>query len=194
MTYTEGAQNTLNFSDHIGKKMTLLEIRAIAEVMAKNGPKETPTTFVAINETSWKVVTVDATVSKGAFKRKGANYTYDSSDLNQIKIFDNKGQLLNKTAYKNLAVGFSVIWWQGEQKYRELIKQPEIIEGMKNGTFAVFYVSGYTKDYEEALKLDASNTFLSMGSTLEGKTINMQPHSWAYTNPSLQQFQKYLEK
>ncbi|QJP34189.1 M56 family metallopeptidase [Nonlabens sp. Ci31] len=194
MTYTEGAQNTLNFSDHIGKKMTLLEIRDIAEVMAKNGPKETPTTFVAINETSWKVVTVDATVRKGAFERKGANYTYDSSDLNQIKIFDNKGQLLNETAYKNLAVGFSVIWWQGEQKYRELIKQPEIIEGMKNGTFAVFYVGGYTKDYEEALKLDASNTFLSMGSTLEGKTINMQPHSWAYTNPSLQQFQKYLEK
>ena len=196
MTYTEGAQNTLNFSDNTGKKMTIKEIQDLAMAMAQNGPKENTTTFVAINEATWKVVTVDATVNKGTFERKGAQYTYDSSDLNQIKVFDKQGKLLNEKEYKNLAVGFHVVWWKGEQKYKELLKQPEIIEGFKNGTYAVFYrvgnKSNYTKDYEEVLKLDATNTFLWMGSTLESTTINIDPHSWANTNPSYKQFQKYL--
>jgi hypothetical protein len=196
VSFIEGNQNELQFSKNNGAPMNKEELQKVYSKIFKYRPKEEPTTFVAINETSWKVVTVDATVSKGSFERKGANYTYDSSDLNNIKVFDKQGKLLNKQEFENLAVGFSVIWWKGEQKYKELLQQPEIIEGLKKGTYAVFYKvdnkSEYTKDYQEALKIDASNSFLRMGSTLESTTINLTPHSWAYTNPSLTMFQKYL--
>ena len=196
VAFLEGNQNELQFSKNNGAPMSKEELQNVYSKIFKYRPKEEPTTFVAINETSWKVVTVDATVSKGSFERKGANYTYDSSDLNNIKVFDKQGKLLNKQEFESLAVGFSVIWWKGEKKYKELLQQPEIIEGLKNGTYAVFYKvdnkSEYTKDYQEALKIDASNSFLRMGSTLESTTINLTPHSWAYTNPSLTMFQKYL--
>ncbi|MEN8901734.1 MAG: hypothetical protein ABF247_10580, partial [Nonlabens sp.] len=196
VAFIEGNENKLQFSKSYGTQMNKEELQNVYSKVFKYRPKKEPTTFVAINETSWKVVTVDATVSKGAFERKGANYTYDSSDLNNIKVFDNKNSLLNEQEFKDLAVGFSVIWWQGEKKYKELLQQPAIIEGLKNGTYAVFYTvdnkSEYTKNYEEALKIDASNSFLRMGSTLESTTINLTPHSWAYTNPSLTMFQKYL--
>ena len=196
VAFIEGNENKLQFSKSYGTQMNKEELQNVYSKVFKYRPKKEPTTFVAINETSWKVVTVDATVSKGAFERKGANYTYDSSDLNNIKVFDNKNSLLNEQEFKDLAVGFSVIWWQGEKKYKELLQQPAIIKGLKNGTYAVFYTvdnkSEYTKNYEEALKIDASNSFLRMGSTLESTTINLTPHSWAYTNPSLTMFQKYL--
>jgi beta-lactamase regulating signal transducer with metallopeptidase domain len=196
VAFVEGSENFLQFSENNDAPMNLEELQKVYTKVFKYRPKEEPTTFVAINETKWKVVTVDATVSKGSFERKGAQYTYDSSDINQINVFDKQGKLLNEKEYKNLAVGFHLVWWKGEQKYKELLKQPEIIEGFKNGTYAVFYrvgnKSNFTKDYEEALKLNASNTFLWMGSTLESTTINIDPHSWANTNPSYKQFQKYV--
>lgn len=196
VSFIEGNQNELQFSKNNGNPMSKEELQKIYSKIFKYRPKEEPTTFVALNETRWKIVTVDATLSKGSFERKGSNYTYDTSDLNNIKVFNEQGKLLNKQEFENLATGFSVIWWKGEEKYKELLQQPEIIAGLKNGTYAVFYRVGnkseYTKDYEEALKIDASNSFLRMGSTLESTTINLTPHSWAYTNPSLTMFQKYL--
>ncbi|MEP0480288.1 MAG: M56 family metallopeptidase [Nonlabens sp.] len=181
------------------EKMSADQLQKIYEMLFKeHKPKDEKVKFTMVRETQWKVVTIDATVNKGAFKRNGANYTYDSSNLSQIKIFDSKGKLLNDIEYKNLAVGFNPVWIDGEQKYQELLKQPEIIEGFNNGTYAVFYrvgnKSNYTKNYKEALKIDASNTFLWLGSTLESTTIQLDPHSWSNTNPSYKQFQKKVKK
>jgi beta-lactamase regulating signal transducer with metallopeptidase domain len=193
VTFIEGNQNLLQFTDKKGGSMTPSQLQDVYTKLFKYRPKENPSTFVLINETEWKVVTVDATVNDGTFERKGAKYRYDSSDLNEIKVYNKQGKELNKEEFKNLAIGFNIVWWQGDQKYKELLNQPEIIEGFKNGTYAVFYPGGYTKDYEKAIQVDASKTFLSMGPTLESITINLHPHAWAYSNPSLEQFQKYVD-
>lgn len=193
VNFIEGDQNLLQFTDKKGGTMTPNQLQDVYTKLFKYQPKENPSTFVLINETEWKVVTIDATVNEGTFERKGAQYRYDSSDLNQIKVYNKQGEQLTKEQFKNLAMGFNIVWWRGDQKYKELLNQPEIIQGFKNGTYAVLYPGGYTKDYEKALQLDAGKTFLSMGSTRESITINLHPHAWAYTNPSLKQFQKYLK-
>ena len=190
----KGEMNILEFSENDGVKMTEEQLQEQYALLFQNTKKQESTKFVAVSEKDWKVITFDADVSSGNFVRRGNEYSYDATDLEKIIVKRKNGEILTDKEFKELNVGFHPVWINGEEKYADAIKKPNIIESFKRGEFAVFYPGGYTKDYEEALSLDASNTFLYFSTNYNGRSIVLNPHTWAFTNPSLKQFQEKVEK
>jgi hypothetical protein len=195
VAFIEGTENTLKFSDLGKTKMDMTALQEVYTAIFKYKPKEKPgLTYVVLSEKEWKVITIDATVAKGSFNRNDSNYTYDASDLKNIKVFNEKGNQLSSQEQEDLQLGFSPVWVDGEKKLKELLSDPKIIQGFKNNEVVLFHSRTNTKNYDEALKVDAKKMFLKISNRDDGIWIHLYPHSYATTNPSFHQFKEAVKK
>ncbi len=149
-------------------------------------------TYTSIKGSHRNIFTIDANVQEGEIMLEGENYTYNSKDLNDIRVYNQNNQMLSQEKIQQLKIGFRPVWWNGKEKTKEILRNSKIIESFKNNKVALHYKGGYTKNYEEALQFDATDMFVYLEQKKDHITITLGPHSWAKTNSNYQVFKKYF--
>lgn len=131
--------------------------------------------------------TINGTRGNGSFKHQGNLYYYKMPTDYDINILDSNKRQLGSSELKKLKFVFTPIW-DSKKDEAALKKETYVKKMFESGRATLFYSGGYTDDYQEFLKYDFGNTYITKYLEQGNLKINLVPVEWKKTNHSLIEF------